>query len=446
MLPYTWGQMIVVIVMTALTALAARLGKAVFHDGIRPIIPELLEGRMERRELAGISFGLSKGFITSVGIPMAITFQLLNPWLLFLPTDVLGILARRWWMAVLLGAAWGAVALPGLAGMLSLLSAMPVDMMSAMKAFGYPVAGVIALFPLVAILYQFGWRKALGSASFVAAAAVLLARLTDAGLAGMAAASSLLSLAALAIFVAAKQRRLRREAGAASTSVHAELSAAEEEEQQRIHAKALVKSLPLFMAIGACASIACNLGVFAGTDAAMPFLQSAWQGDSEGQAGWLASAAAVDFARLLSFVPMIAATALATGVYGAAGMMLMFPVGYLSPNPVVAGCLGALVIALEVVAVRRMAKAAEVYPVMREAADYIRSAMNATLEIGFLIGGLLAVIKMEGGTPGFGLIAFILLYLANEGMGRPVMRVAIGPVAALLTGLLLNAVSLLPGL
>lgn len=48
--------------------------------------------------------------------------------------------------------------------------------------------------------------------------------------------------------------------------------------------------------------------------------------------------------RGLGFVPLIATTALATGVYAVAGFTFVYAVGYLSPNPMVAAVLGAVVI------------------------------------------------------------------------------------------------------
>lgn len=48
---------------------------------------------MNRREAGSIAFGLSIGFVASVGISFTLKTGLLSAWLLFLPTDILG--ARR---------------------------------------------------------------------------------------------------------------------------------------------------------------------------------------------------------------------------------------------------------------------------------------------------------------------------------------------------------------
>lgn len=80
-------NVILVAALCALTSFMSHMGMACFHDGIRPVVPEYLEGRMSRAEFASIAFGLSVGFIASVGIGNALSTNLLNPWLLFLATD-----------------------------------------------------------------------------------------------------------------------------------------------------------------------------------------------------------------------------------------------------------------------------------------------------------------------------------------------------------------------
>ena len=90
---------VVVVLLCAMTAFISHMGMAVFHDGIRPVIPEYIEGRMHRSEMASIAFGLSVGFIASVGIGNALATNLLNPWLLFLATDIIGIASPKKWIA-----------------------------------------------------------------------------------------------------------------------------------------------------------------------------------------------------------------------------------------------------------------------------------------------------------------------------------------------------------
>mgnify|MGYP001598454462 FL=1 len=104
-------QIVVVACLTGMTSLLAHRSAAVFHDGIRPILPQLIEGYMNRREAGSIAFGLSIGFVASVGISFTLKTGLLNAWLLFLPTDILGVLAMNSLLAFGLGAIWGVLIL-----------------------------------------------------------------------------------------------------------------------------------------------------------------------------------------------------------------------------------------------------------------------------------------------------------------------------------------------
>lgn len=129
-------NVIIVMLVCAMTAFMSHMGMAVFHDGIRPVIPEYIEGRMHRGEMASIAFGLSVGFIASVGIGNALVTNLLNPWLLFLATDIIGIAAPKKWLAPIFGALWGLICLTGIGGINAVLTGMPVDLISAIGRIG----------------------------------------------------------------------------------------------------------------------------------------------------------------------------------------------------------------------------------------------------------------------------------------------------------------------
>ncbi|MCL7158830.1 YhfT family protein, partial [Escherichia coli] len=47
-------HIIVVACLTGMTSLLSHRSAAVFHDGIRPILPQLIEGSMNRREAGSI--------------------------------------------------------------------------------------------------------------------------------------------------------------------------------------------------------------------------------------------------------------------------------------------------------------------------------------------------------------------------------------------------------
>lgn len=126
---------------------------------------------MNRREAGSIAFGLSIGFVASVGISFTLKTGLLNAWLLFLPTDILGVLAMNSLLAFGLGAIWGILILTCLLPVNHLLTALPVDVLGSLGELSSPVVSAFALFPLVAIFYQFGWKH-----SIIAAVVVLMTR------------------------------------------------------------------------------------------------------------------------------------------------------------------------------------------------------------------------------------------------------------------------------
>ncbi|WP_236616557.1 YhfT family protein [Vibrio anguillarum] len=135
------------------------------------------------------------------------------------------------------------------------------------------------------------------------------------------------------------------------------------------------------------------------------------------------------------FFPLIATTALATGVYGGVGITFVLVVGYLAPNMPVAVVLGAITICIEIFLLRGIGRFLEQFPSIRNALNYIRNSMNTLMGFALLIGGVLAVMKM-GSTTGFTI--FAMLFFLNEVMGRPVLKIAAPAVAAILTGVILN--------
>ncbi len=122
--------------------------------------------------------------------------------------------------------------------------------------------------------------------------------------------------------------------------------------------------------------------IFAGSEVSIFTLEKAYSaGVTPEQSQTLINQAALaEFMRGLGFVPLIATTALATGVYAVAGFTFVYAVGYLSPNPMVAAVLGAVVISAEVLPLRSIGKWLGRYPSVRNASDSIRNAMNMLMK------------------------------------------------------------------
>ncbi len=156
--------------------------------------------------------------------------------------------------------------------------------------------------------------------------------------------------------------------------------------------------------------------------------------------GNLTDAGFAALARAIGFVPLIASTAIATGVYGPVGMTFVFAVGLFVTNPILAGIIGAGVIGAEVFLLDRAAALLDKFPGLRNAGENIRNAMTRLLEVALLVGGMNAANAI---VPGLGFLVVVGLYIINDIAGRPVVRMAVGPIAAILVGVLANILGLI---
>ena len=424
-------SVLVVGALCAMTALCANLGVAVFNDGVRPFVPEFLEGRMPRPEYAVAVFGICIGFIASVGIGNALATNLLNPWLLFLATDIIGAVCPKKWLAAVAGAAWGILCLVGLGGINTVLTFLPVDLLGALGQLGTYIVTGFALFPVLAIIMQFGWQRGL-----ITAVLALIARVlgpmwkfgpTQASISADA-WTLLVGVVLLVAFAVAKDLKNKDKNGS------------EFEDNLFTERVARIrKNVPFLMVGGALIAIVCNMHLFAGSTVSMFQLADAYHGAADA-ANLVQTAAVNELFRGISFIPLIAVTAITTGVYGVAGFTFVYVAGYLSPNPIVAAVLGAVIIFVEVMLLGVIGKQLGRFPSLRDAADNIRSAMGTCVEFAVTFGSLNAVIAM-GTSVGNPTLAFAIaaaIYYINEVTGRKIMRMAIGPVFAVGTGIILN--------
>lgn len=421
-------QLGLVSALCALTGLLANISVAVFHDGLRPILPQLVEGNMTRRDAGSVAFGLSIGFVASVGISFTLSTGLLNPWLLFLPTDIIGVMVGSRIVAALAGGLWGVLVVTSLTGVNAVLTGLPIDALGALGELGTPVMTAFALFPLLAIFYQFGW-----SAGVLAAAVILLARLLTIKFTSIYPESIQIFIGMVMLVGTAIKKDMQDKKNGITPPDISDMHSLFEERTQRI-----MKHLPLLAITGALIAVVTNAGFFAGSEVSIYPLADAYKiQDEAARQAAIHQVALSEFMRGLGFVPLIATTALATGVYGVVGMTFVYVAGYLAPNIPVAAILGALTICIEVFLLRRIGLFLEQFPSIRNASDNIRNSMNTLMEFALLIGGALAVMKMGGTT---GLTIFSMLFFFNEVMGRPVLKIAAPAVAAIITGVILNIV------
>nr|WP_203598881.1 YhfT family protein [Streptomyces sp. SID7909] len=412
-----------VIALCALTAYISHMALAVFNDGVRPFLLDFIQGRTTRSATTAVSFGLSAGFIFGLGAPMALSTGVLNPWLLFLPTDILGMLSPKKWLAPILGGAWGAVVVFGLNGANNVAHDLPVDFITAMQQMSTPILFLFTLFPVLAITKQFGrkWGGIAGVLEF--ALVVMTMKLWPNMFAGaLAMAVGVLMLIGLAVAKDLAQRKADRAAGVSEPVIEGDDPMAS---LFSASAARLRRYLPLFMVLGAGVCVLAQMHIFGGGEATSFLIAK----------GQYSEAAQVDFYRVFGFIPLIATTALASGAYGIAGFTLVYPIGYLMPNPFLAAIVGALVFAAEVLALSYIGKLLGRLPSVRDSSEHLRSAISETLQLAILFGSLMAANAMGGG---LGILVVGGLYLLNEAMGRPVVRMAAAPAAVIVGGILLN--------
>ncbi|MEU9602858.1 YhfT family protein [Streptomyces sp. NPDC048057] len=426
-LDFSLAQQLTVIALCALTAFISHLALAVFNDGVRPFLLDFIQGRTTRSATTAVSFGLSAGFIFGLGAPMALSTGVLNPWLLFLPTDILGLLSPKKWLAPILGGAWGAVVVFGLNGANDIAGDLPVDFLTAMQQMSTPILFLFTLFPVLAITKQFGrgWGAVAGVLEL--ALVVTTMKVWPNMFAGaLAMAVGVLMLIALAVSKDLKQRKLDAEAAGHTPPVDP-AEAADDPMASLFSASAarLRRHLPLFMLLGAGVAVLAQSHILGGGEATSFLIAK----------GDYAEAAQVDFYRVFGFIPLIATTALASGAYGIAGFTFVYPIGYLMPNPYVAALAGAAVFAIEVLALSYIGRFLGKLPTVRDSSEHLRSAITDTLQLAILFGSLMAANAMGGG---LGILVVGGLYLLNEAMGRPVVRMAAAPAAVLVGGVVLN--------
>lgn len=415
-------QYLVVALLGALAAILSNAGIAVFNDGFRAIVPEYLEGRMDKKALAATSFAISFGLVIGFGIPVSIAASIILIHSILLGTDIIGSFcpSGKKGLAIsgVVGALYGVGIVYGLQFVVDLFAMLPVNFLDALKQVGTPITVAFAVFPALVVSYQFGIKK-----GFLTGIVALIVRQITAiyGIFTINGASVKLDqegmalLAGMIIMIAfAMQEKPDPNAP------QIDLAAIFEERVKKIK-----KNLPLLALMGGLISAATSLTLVAGDPISLNLLAE----------GKTTEAAMTAFARGIGFIPLVATTAISTGVYAPAGMTFVFVVGFLIGNPILAFVAGAAVMALEIYFLDGLAKLMDKFPGVRKCGDNIRTAMSKVLEVALLIGGMMAAQAMA---PGLGLFVVVGLYVLNKTSKKPIVDMAVGPVGAIGVGVLIN--------
>ena len=424
-------KIIVIAIAGALGAALANRGISVYHDGLRPIMPELIEGRMKRIELASIAFGLSFGLVIGFGIPFSLTSSIILVHSLWLGTDIIGTWFpgsfEKGWMkdkkslwgfigSLAAGGVYGALLVVGLQSIVTLFEKLPINFFNSLGSLGDPILYAFAIFPAVAVAMQFGWLKGVITFALTVLARQISAAAGLAGSAdGIALAVGVLVLMFFAIGEKAKD----------GDKTDASMKALFTERANRIK-----MNIPYIAIMGAVYGVACNLAL----------MMEGPQSITALAAGDRAAATSITVARAISFIPLKAMTSLSSGVFAIDGFGFTATAGLLSPNWIVAAIAGAVVMSLEAYSLVFIGQLLDKFPGVRNAADNIRTSMTKLLEVATLVGSMIAANAMA---PGLGFLIVGGCYVLNEVTGTRIVRMAIGPIAAILTGVLINVLAVM---
>ena len=415
-------QYLVIALLGALSAILVNQGIAVFNDGFRAIVPEFLEGRMNRKALAATSFAISFGLVIGFGIPVSIAASIILVHSILLGTDIIGTFCPSGKKGIVLsgvvGAIYGIGIVYGLQFVVDLFAKLPVNFLEPLKMVGTPITVAFAVFPALVVAYQFGYKKGL----ITGIIALLVRQITvmygtfkigentiKLDQEGMALLAGMIIMIAFAM----KEKPDENATKVDLTAIFAE------------RVKRIKKNLPILAIMGGLISAATSLCLLAGDPISLNLLAE----------GKNVEAAMTAFARGIGFIPLVATTAISTGVYAPAGMTFVFVVGLLISNPLIAFIAGAAVMAIEILLLDVLAKLMDKFPGVRKCGDNIRTAMSKVLEVALLVGGMMAAQAMA---PGFGLFMVVGLYVLNKTSKKPIVDMAVGPVGAIGVGVLIN--------
>ncbi|AOM41888.1 YhfT family protein [Xenorhabdus hominickii] len=420
----------------AIASMMANRGIAVFHDGLRPLLPEYLEGRMSRKVLAATSFALSIGLVVGFGIPFSLTAPIVLVHSLLLGTDMIGIWcanSRRGFIGSgIIGALYAIALLAGLRSVVELFAMLPVNFTDDLKKVGDPIVACFALFPAMVVGYQYGYRKGLLVMLTALVGYLATKAIGPLSFGGMIekpvsidpnGAALLLSMIAMFYF-AMRERPTQTAEQKGANEVLVGLFSTRIERIQ--------KNKWLLILCGGLTASAATMSFSLLAEGPVS-LQLMAQGEQT-------NALLVALARAISFIPLVGTTAIATGVYSPNGMKFVFVAGLATNNPWIAFIAGGITMFIEIQLLAKIAIWLDKYPGVKACSGHIRTAITKMLEVALLVG---AMIASNAILPGMGFMIVAGIYLLNRTSKRPLVEMAIGPIATIAVGILANLLFLL---
>lgn len=406
-----WLKVALFAILGAASAIAANRRLSFFHDGLRPMVPQLLTGALTREEFARTAYRMSIGFIVLFSAPLTLISGVIVAHTVFLAADIVGAWAPSRSTAGLAGGVSSGLIVLVLDLLRYGLAVLPNHPLTALAHIGDLYVAVYFLGPAAVAIRFLGPRK-----GGLVLGATLIARwlanpLNAAPRAGLwlsaEAVAAMVGITGLVYFVT----RRRNE----GPDPLAEFSA------QSV-ARLRQAVVPLGIAAAAAAALA-NLGWFAGDPATALVL---------GQ-GRLVDAALIALLSIFSFGPLTVNSAKLVGAYTHQGLPeVVQAVGYVMPNPLAAAVVGSVLMTAQLLGFGRLADIYHRYPDLNELADAMRGGSGFG-DIALTFGGLVAAQTLW---PIGGPVLVIAAYLVNDLLGKPMIRMVIAPYTAILAGVI----------
>lgn len=411
---------IVLIAICAWASLLSHKGISNFNDGARPVYPELKEGRMSRPEFAVVVTGMGFGWVLA-GFSQWLGTGLIAAHLTLIATDCLGAWSPNRWVALALGAAWGAVCAFGTNAINAAFSALPYNFLNDLTNITTPVLPIFCMFPAVAVAGQFGPKKGITTGvitGLVYVVCTIVGKLTFGSVSVALYPYTFAMLAGMICLIVY-----------AVKSSKDSVSVENDEETENLFSKnaATIKSNWVYL----CVQGALNaLGIKILAQAYQPYILASAIGAGDMSTFYLAMIGVV-----IAFIPLIVSTALATGVYQAVGLTTVMLFGALAPTWWLAPVFGFVAEFVEIQLLGLLGKGLSKFPELSKCGDHIRDGMISCLGIALTAGAFLAGNAIWGGV---GIMLVGAFYVLNDICGQRIPKSAVGPIGAVVVGIVYN--------
>ncbi|WP_392562945.1 YhfT family protein [Orbus sturtevantii] len=424
-------NMIIMACVCSIATIMSNRGIAVFNDALRPMVLEYKEKKISKSVLGTTAFAFGIGYIIGF-IPQSIASSVIIIHVVLLGTDIIGCyLSDKGKQTIILagfvGALYGLLIGGGLGFIQEIFQLLPYNFLQSLGQVSSVVLVAFAVFPSFVVTLQYGWQKGLVVFIFTVLAQVITVRFGHFQFEGgnsitiNANAMALLVGMFFMLFYAFSDKREKSNSQQQLANIFADRVAQ------------IKKYWYLFVLSGAFLALAASMCLVTESALSAPLYQE----------GHFDSAAITELARVLGFIPLVVTTGIATGTYSPAGIKMVFVIGSIGGainNPLLAFFAGGIWMAVEVLLLTKFALFIDKFPGMRDAGDNIRTAITKVLEIALLVGGVIAATAIA---PAWGGLVVIGLYVLNGKFKKKLVDLAIGPVGALLVGVIANILVML---